>query len=132
MIKRTLVIRRSGIVTTEKCSPNQCKEQGWKSYDYLVEIRCGECLDEEGFLIDNNVIHKVIQDLFAWTIGSCEEMCVSSCKMLARALKQHETDWSYISVQIRATGGITYMECIDQRIDVEEAQLFPGCNIETA
>ena len=77
------ILQRYGLIETDLVSPNQCKDKGHKTYEYLVRITCLNKLNNEGFLVDNKAINHVMK--YSLTqMTSCEKLC----EHYANALQQ--------------------------------------------
>jgi hypothetical protein len=70
-----LRLHRTGYIKTNTKSDNQCKDVGHTDYRYEAIVSCqdGE-LDDQGFIIDHTIIHKLVEKYFNESVDSCERM----------------------------------------------------------
>lgn len=104
MKTQTLTINRHGYFRTIATSENQCKEVGFKSYEYKIEIEAKCKLDEHGFIFDQLTIDKSIKEKFLNYISSCEIICNETEKMLFNLLQEKQVEVIRTSVTIKGTG----------------------------
>ncbi len=86
--KEEIVMHRFGELFTETTAFNQCKATGHHRYKYLVKMYCQNKLDHNGFLIDNRVINKAIQNCFL-KMDSCEKLCIHFADTLEEVIFDH-------------------------------------------
>lgn len=76
----TLIFYRKGFFITNNHTEHQCTSVGWKGYSYAITIEAFPVLDENGFLIDHNILHKAITK---WIADNPFPSCELTCKTLA-------------------------------------------------
>lgn len=96
-----LKINRFGRVTTNKSSKNQCKEVGYKEYDYQVSVTCPSTnVDGSGFVIDHAVIHEAVEKFFKSKMNSCEKIAIDLAKVLYKLLVDHKCNLTDLYIKI--------------------------------
>ena len=103
-LKITYKINRTGVVTTNAVSNNQCKAIGHKKFEYHAVVKCGPKLDHNGFVIDHVEIHKAIENCFKNGISSCEEMCKTCAESIIKACKKHGCKVISVYLKIKPVG----------------------------
>ena len=73
--KESLKLTRRGYFKTKNFTSTQCTVEGQETYWYACNIDADYVLDEQGFLIDHNNIHKAIKrHIKHHPMYSCEVM----------------------------------------------------------
>jgi len=92
---------RRGYFITDNHTPTQCTIDGWKGYRYKVTVQAGATLDEDGFLIDHNKVHKCI---VRWVedngMMSCEMTLQSLCHAIGSIIIDYGVDLYKLGVEI--------------------------------
>lgn len=72
------ILNRTGTFVVDKISSNQCKAEFHRNYRYKIQIVYSGKLDENGFIIDQLVIHNAILETIKAKkkMFSCEELCI--------------------------------------------------------
>ena len=108
---REFILNRSGKVSCETTSTNQCREVGWKNFEYNIKIHTSLKLDKEGFIIDHSIVHESVKQAFA-NAGSCEELCLSIEHHVMLALILHDVEVRKLYIKVRPEAGTAYVEYV--------------------
>lgn len=95
---QTFTMTKTGKLTLDGSSPNQCKKQGHKKFNWEVECVCGSKLDRQSFLIDNSEIDKAVSKAVASV--SCEVLCLFITNHISSLLNSHGCQVKSIKVSI--------------------------------
>lgn len=101
--KTTELIRfyRRGYFVTKNFSDTQCTVKGWEAYRYKITVEAGSKLDESGFLIDHNELHKCITE---WanqnTMLSCEQSIQAICYAIGEKCIGYGVDLKKLGFEI--------------------------------
>lgn len=79
--KEHFIMHRFGQIETELTAPNQCKDVGHSTYDYVVKITCFNRLNSDGYLIDNKAINRTMK-MAMTQMMSCEQLCIRFAEVL--------------------------------------------------
>jgi hypothetical protein len=88
----------------------KCGAPGAMRMGYHVQVFCGPRLDEDGFLIDHNVLHRHFVDTYqeegVLAFPSCEIIAMRAVAAIRRLCVEHGTDLDRVVVRI-ATAPLT-------------------------
>lgn len=98
MIK--LVINRNGIFYCGGTANNKCKDVTHSKYKYTVAITCDNELDEDGFIIDQLLIHEYILEHIKNKALSCEQYCQEINGLLVLILHNKKIEWKEIYIKV--------------------------------
>lgn len=121
-MKNFSVINRTGILNLKGQSvPNQCvsSEQEVFGYDLKILFSPDVNLDENGFIIDNNILHNEI--ISNAVVDSCERMAGKILDIIKQVLKVHRIKYIGISIKIqKAFGNSGYYQqyCVHKTSDM--------------
>lgn len=86
--KRTFTITRIGYFTTKKFSDFQCTIRGWETYQYELALTGSPKWDENGFLMDHNLLHqRILQYILKNKMQSCEIVLEQLCESIIEECK---------------------------------------------
>lgn len=111
---KLLVLRKSSRIFTDQSVEFQCKEQGHRAYDYVIEIAATEKLDENDFIIDHTVVHDVIANVIQNKMGSCERLCLRVEEDVLRTLKEHGCHVQKIDFSIQPVNSNAGMRIVSE------------------
>jgi hypothetical protein len=131
-VKTTELIRfyRRGYFITENFTDTQCTVKGWEAYRYKLTVEAGNKLDESGFLIDHNELHRCISK-WAETedMLSCEQSIQAICYKVGSKCIEYGVDLYKLGFEIAPVNkkDLTYGEDGElTHIDEEAAQSMPA------
>lgn len=101
---------RRGKFELNYSSENQCKDVGHKNYSYICECTFPDRLDENGFIIDHNVINESIQDSVKST--SCEEIVAIVVNNLVELFDEENIKFNKIVFRVKPSNAQAYLEGI--------------------
>lgn len=84
-----LTLHRRGTAEVSTKTPNQCKEIGWTSLNYIVRVTAEASLDEHGYLLRHEAIHDVMREAIALG-GSCEQIAREALTSLVEECAWHK------------------------------------------
>lgn len=113
-MKRSLVLIKHSTVATRATVPNQCKDVGHTEYNYELEVQASTRLDENDFLIDNTVLHRVIENVVQSKMGSCERLCLSVEEDILTALNDHGCFVEAIQFSIKPAGSNAWIKLVGE------------------
>jgi hypothetical protein len=105
-----LRMRRVGRVSTAQSGPDQCKHTGHDKYAYDIRITCHEKnKDDRGFIVDNMLVQKLVQDVFDSATGgqSCENIVCCVGKQVENLASEHNVAVLDVYVHIWPEEGAT-------------------------
>lgn len=92
---------RKGYFISNHPSSTQCTIEGWKGYKYKATIIAAPVLDESGFLIDHNELHRAICTwVFENTLPSCEVTLQTLCYIVTKVLLDYGVKLKKLGMEI--------------------------------
>ena len=98
----TIIFYRKGFFITDNHTEHQCTSVGWKGYSYSITIEAFPILDEDGFLIDHNILHA---EITKWIkdnpFPSCELTCKTLAYVVANKILEHGAKLKRLGFSVR-------------------------------
>lgn len=103
------IMTKSGIITTNLTSDNQCKVSGCKEYGWTIILKTDTQLDDNGFVINHIVFDSVVKKVFLSRMDSCEIMAYDIHTRLSNLLIYHNIKRFKLSIKIHPIDAKAYI-----------------------
>jgi hypothetical protein len=102
MKKQTVKFYRRGYFKTNKHTCTQCTTEGHRAYKYKVTVEASPVLDNSGFLIDHNEVHKLVTKYVRQNpMLSCEMTLINITHKVVKMLTNHGCALQKVGMEIR-------------------------------
>jgi hypothetical protein len=105
-----LILHKHSTIHCTKSAMNQCKEVGFKDYNYELDVLAKEKLDRDGFIIDHSALHEEVKAQFDERVGSCEQLCIRCADAIERILTLHGSAWRQIHFKLKPVDSNAWVE----------------------
>jgi len=98
-----IILNKRSTVEVSKPVHNQCRDVGFRLYDYHAKIYSRPLLNRDGWIIDNTAIHSAVKAALEQS-GSCEQMLLRGLDELNTLLTINKVEFLKIYLMIKPSG----------------------------